>query len=137
AATGRMLGVVSDVRTGLPGGADESGGGDAAVAICFGDDDPIAVPIGAGAAVAEFTDRWRVPGASASKRWEERFGEQAYLPLAEEAVAAPLKAANLAPSDLDHVVVAGSHARAVRAVPRACGLDPATVADDLTSEVGN
>lgn len=137
AGSSTMLGVVSDIRTGQPGGADEANGGDAAVAICFGDVDPIAVPIGGAAAVAEFTDRWRIPGEAASKQWEERFGEHAYLPLVEEAVAAALKGADLEPSDLDHVIVTGLHARAVKAAPRACGLDPSTLADDLTSEVGN
>lgn len=141
AATSTMLGVVSDIRTGLPGGADETNGGDAAVAMCFGRGSdthaPIAHDVGGAAAVAEFTDRWRTPGEVASRQWEERFGEQAYLPLAEEAVAAALKGAELEPSDLDHVIVSGLHARAVRAVPRTCGLDPSTVADDLTGEVGN
>lgn len=141
AGTTTMMGVLSDIRTGLPGGADEANGGDAAVAMCFGtargDREPIALEIGGAAAVAEFTDRWRTPGDPASKQWEERFGEQAYLPLAEEAVAAALKGAELEPDDLDHVIVTGLHARAVRGVPRACGLDPASVADDLTAEIGN
>lgn len=142
AGTSTMLGVVSDVRTGLPGGADEAAGGDASVAMCFGKSsgdghEPIAVEIGGAAAVAEFTDRWRTPGESVSRQWEERFGEQAYLPLAEEAVAAALKGADLEPSDLDHVIVTGLHARAVRSAPRACGLDPSTVVDDLTAEIGN
>lgn len=146
AGTSTMLGVVSDIRTGLPGGTDEANGGDAAVAMCFGRErggqSPIAVEIGGAAAVAEFTDRWRTPGDGASKQWEERFGEQAYLPLAEEAVAAALKGAGLngaglEPSDLDHVIVSGLHARAARGVPKACGLDPNTVVDDLTGEVGN
>ena len=137
AGWGTMMGVLSDIRTGQPGGADESNGGDAAVAICFGDTDPIAVTIGGGTALREFTDRWRVPGEDFSRQWEERFGEHAYLPLAEEVVAAALKGAGLDPSELDHVVVAGLHGRAVKAVPRVCGLDPATVADDLTDTVGN
>ena len=36
-------------------------------------------------------------GSSASKVWEERFGEQAYLPLADAAFAAALKEAELTP----------------------------------------
>jgi hydroxymethylglutaryl-CoA synthase len=133
----QMMGVLSDIRTGLPGGADESAGGDAAVSICFGDTDPIAVPIGANGATGEFTDRWREPGAGFSRQWEERFGEHAYLPLAEDAVAGALKQAGLEPADLDHVIVTGLHGRAVKAIPRLCGFDPANVADDLTDQVGN
>jgi hydroxymethylglutaryl-CoA synthase len=137
AGSGSQMAVLSDLRTGLPGGADESNGGDAAVALCFGDVEPIAVTIGGGTAVREFTDRWRRPGDVSSKQWEERFGEHAYLPLAEEAVAAALKGAGLAPGEVRHLVVAGLHGRAVKAVPRACGLDPATLAPDLTDVVGN
>ena len=35
---------------------------------------------------SEFLDRWRLPGEPSSTSWEERFGEHAYVPLAEEAV---------------------------------------------------
>jgi hydroxymethylglutaryl-CoA synthase len=137
AASGRSLLVLSDIRTGQPGGADEANGGDAAVALCFGDGDPIAVSVGRASATAEFTDRWRTPGAAASRQWEERFGEHAYLPLVDEAVAAALKGADLDPGDLHHVIVTGLHARAVRSAPRVCGFDPATVVDDLTGQIGN
>src|SRR6185436_18614999 len=64
------LAVLSDIRTGLPGGSDERDGGDAAVAFLFaaGDaDHPVlAEPVGAAAATAEFLERWRVPGDPAS-----------------------------------------------------------------------
>ena len=36
------LAVLSDIRSGLPGGADETDGGDAAVALLFGDGDVLA-----------------------------------------------------------------------------------------------
>ena len=38
-----------------------------------------------GAASDEFLDRWRVPGEADSHVWEERFGEELYVPLAREA----------------------------------------------------
>ena len=91
------LAVISDIRTGLPGGADERDGGDAAVAYLFagGDaDHPVlAESIGAGAATAEFLERWRLPGDPASRQWEERFGEHVYVPLAEVAITEALKQA--------------------------------------------
>ena len=88
------LAVLSDVRTGLPGGADERDGGDAAAAFVFG----------------RRTRRWRRsrrghrhrgvprPVAPARERrrprvWEERFGEHAYLPLADAAFTDALKQA--------------------------------------------
>ena len=130
--------VLSDIRTGLPGGADEAGGGDGAVAFLFDPVlDPILEDVGWGAATAEFLDRWRVPGEVASRVWEERFGEHAYVPLAEEAVAVALKQAGLAPDAVDHLVVTGMHARAVRTVTRSLGVAPEAVADDLTVAIGN
>ena len=100
------LAVLSDQRTGLPGGADESAGGDGAVALLFGDGPGVlAESIGGATASGEFLDRWRQPGDGASQQWEERFGEFAYAPLVEEAVTAALKSAQLAAEDVDHAIV--------------------------------
>jgi hydroxymethylglutaryl-CoA synthase len=132
-----MMAVAADLRTGRPGSAEEAAGGDAAVAFSFGDQDPIALRVGGACSVAEFTDRWRSPTDAYSKVWEDRFGEHAYLPLAAEAVTAALKDSGLQISELDHVIVTGLHARAVKAVPRACGFDATKVADDLTAVIGN
>src|SRR5512145_1198412 len=89
-ARGPALAVLSDIRTGLPGGGDERDGGDGAAAFLFADDAPdarvVAEPLGAASATAEFLDRWRLPGEPASRQWEERFGEHAYLPLGEAAL---------------------------------------------------
>ena len=109
----RGLAVLSDTRSGLPGGGDESSGGDGAVALLFGDDEVLAEPIAHASATAEFTDRWRVPGEANSKVWEERFAEFAYVPLADEAITAALKSSNLVAADIDHLIVTGLQARAV------------------------
>ncbi len=131
------LAVLSDVRTGRPGSADEAAGGDGAVTLAFGDDDVIAEVVGAASVTAEFTDRWRAPGEPSSQLWEERFGEHVYVPLAEQAVTAALKEHRHRRRRLDHVIVTGSHARAVKAAARAIGARPEALADDLADEVGN
>jgi hydroxymethylglutaryl-CoA synthase len=128
--------VLSDVRTGLPGGGDERDGGDAAAAFVFADGVPtLAEVIGQAATTDEFLDRWRLPGEPASRVWEERFGEHAYVPLAEAAFTDALKQAGLTSDDVDVLVVAGTHARAMRAFAGAAGV--ARVADNLASTVGN
>jgi len=130
------LAVVADVRTGLPGGADERDGGDAAAAFVFGGDGPVLADVLAQAsATQEFLDRWRLPGAPASRVWEERFGEHAYGPLADAAFAAALKQADLTPADVDVLIVAGTHGRAVKSFAGGAGV--AKVADDLTTAIGN
>jgi hydroxymethylglutaryl-CoA synthase len=132
AATGGMA-VLSDIRTGRPGSADEAAGGDGAVAFAFGTGERVLAEIVAQASVsAEFLDRWRVPGEPYSRVWEERFGTQAYLPLITDAVTRALKSAQLeAPT---HVIVSSPQARAARA---ALGAFPkAARADGLEQEVG-
>ena len=51
--------------------------------------------LGWGAATLEFLDRWRLPGEPAAHVWEERFGEHAYVPLAQAAFADACKAADV------------------------------------------
>jgi 3-hydroxy-3-methylglutaryl CoA synthase/uncharacterized OB-fold protein len=132
--------VLSDLRTGLPGSADERDGGDGAAAFLCGDDSTaplLAEHIGSASATAEFLDRWRAPGAPTSRVWEERFGEHAYLPLAEQALTELLKGAGLTPDALDHLVVTGTHTRAVRRAAAAAGARPEAAVDDLAAVVGN
>ncbi|HVF74470.1 MAG TPA: OB-fold domain-containing protein [Acidimicrobiales bacterium] len=131
------LAVLSDIRTGLPGGNDEAGGGDAAAALLFGDEGVIADVVATSSATAEFLDRWRTPGESWSSVWEERFGETAYLPLVEAAVTDALKEAGLAVGDIDRLVVAGLHERAARGVARVVGVPKERASDELGAVLGN
>ena len=134
----RWLAILSDRRGGLPGGADESGGGDGAAAFLFGTGDSVvARPLGRGFGTAEFLERWRVPGADHARVWEERFGEHVYVPLGEQSFGAALKDAGLTPSDVDHLIVTGVHARAARRLRTSLGVRPDAVVDDLTGVVGN
>jgi 3-hydroxy-3-methylglutaryl CoA synthase/uncharacterized OB-fold protein len=134
---GNALAVCSDVRVGLPGSSDERDCGDAAAAVLFGEGPGIAELVASASATAEFLDRWRVPGDVASKVWEERFAEHGYVPLAQEAVAAALKQADLSMDDLDTLIVTGLASRAVRTVLLGSGVGPDKMADDLSATVGN
>ena len=134
------MAVLADIRTGLPGGADERDGGDGAAAFVFSGDAgmPVLAEItGQGSATAEFLDRWRVPGSAASRVWEERFGEQVYGPLAEAAMADALKQAGLTPGQVDHLIVAGLPARAVSRTVRAAGVPTEAIADNRVATIGN
>jgi 3-hydroxy-3-methylglutaryl CoA synthase len=93
----------------------------------------LAEPIAAASVTAEFLERWRMPGDPASRQWEERFGEHAYGPLAEAAVASALKQAGLTGSELASVIVAGSHGRANKRAAAVAGAKPTAVGDDLTA----
>jgi len=136
-ARGPALAVLSDVRSGLPGGGDERDGGDAAAAFLFGEGDLLAEPIGHASLTAEFLDRWRVPGESYSRQWEERFGEFAYVPLGEGALVEALKHAGITAPEVDHLIVAGPHGRSNKRVAASAGVRKESLVDDRTSVVGN
>jgi 3-hydroxy-3-methylglutaryl CoA synthase/uncharacterized OB-fold protein len=127
------LAVLSDIRLGRPGSADEAGGGDGAAAFLFGSGDGVIAELaGRASATAEFLDRWRAPGDIASSTWEERFGLGLYLPLVEDVARRALSAAGI--ERPDHVVIASPHARAARTAAKA--FDGAAVGD-LEPSTGN
>jgi hydroxymethylglutaryl-CoA synthase len=132
------LAVLADIRTGLPGSGDESGGGDAGVAFLCGEGDRvIAEYVGGASVTAEFLERWRTPGASSSGVWEERFGEHVYVPLAREAFSRGLKQTDTTTEHIDHLIVTGVHPRAARAVIASSGVRQEAVAGDHADTFGN
>ncbi len=127
------LAVLSDVRTGLPGSADEARGGDAAVAIQFGRGrDVIAEWLYHESLTVDFLDRWRVPGARNSKTWEERFTVQEYLPITKEVVSRVLQRASL--DKPDHVAVLSPDPRTTREMRN--WFDHECLSEDLTDKIG-
>lgn len=137
---GTTLAVTSGIRTGLPTGADESGGGDGAVALLVADESVgpvLAEYLGGTSVSAEFLDRWRQPGDAQTKFWAERYTEGEYLGLADEAWNGALKSTELAPDAIDKVIVTGVHPRAARSLGRRLGVDKDVLVDDLSRTVGN
>jgi len=131
------LAVVADLRTGLPSGPDEAQGGDGAVAFVFASAGGVTEQLGHASATDEFLDRWRVPGESASRQWEDRFGEEAYLPLAHSAFDRALENAGVAAADIDHLIVTGLQARAVAGLKKSLGVPADRVAPDHAGLIGN
>ena len=115
AAAGTGVALLSDVRVGLPGSADERGGADGAAALVFGDDsDAIAELVATVSLTAEVLDRWRSPTRTTAELWEERFGFEEYAPLIRRAATAVLERAGL--PEADHVrVVSPNYAVVKRA----------------------
>jgi hydroxymethylglutaryl-CoA synthase len=136
------IALLSDVRGGVPALLLVGSSGQPAAAFVLDHDRPeapvIAEVVASASATTEVLDRWRLPGDAASRTWEERFGEQAYVPLAEQVVTDLVKAAGIALDELDHVVVTGAHTRAVRVVAGRLGAAlPGALGDDLAGVVGN
>lgn len=134
------LAIVADQRSGLPGGTAESEGGDAAAAFVFGpsgDRAAIAHVISQASVTEEFLDRWRSPGAKASKEWEERFAVEIYPALAKNAFAEALDRAGLKARDIDHFTVGGAHARAAKTVAKRLSIEERAVSKRHEGSIGN
>ncbi|KAA0232991.1 MAG: hypothetical protein JJLCMIEE_03137 [Acidimicrobiales bacterium] len=132
--------VLSDVRSGRAGGADESGSGDAAAAFVCGEGTEVAPVLAElicwASATDEFLDRWREPGTDHSEGWEERFAEHAYAPLGEQAFTDALKEAGVGLDAVDRLMVTGPQPRAVRQFLKRSGAKPEAIVDDLSATVG-
>jgi hydroxymethylglutaryl-CoA synthase len=140
AQPGGALAVAADVRTGFAGGPDEAYFGDGASALVLGDEaeGDVVAQIGPWVSkTAEFVDRWRRPAEERSRLWEERFGEVRYSELAADALGELLASAGLAPNEVHHLIVTGTHGRACRAAVLRSGVDADRVVDDLSGSVGN
>jgi hydroxymethylglutaryl-CoA synthase len=141
---GAALAVASDLRSGLPGGPDEAFFGDGAGAILVGDDhngatsdEKVVAEVLAWTSVSEeFLDRWRAPGDVRSKVWEERFGEERYTTAGQQALEDARAAAGVEVSEIDRLLVTGTHARAVKAVAGRSGAKVDPFVDELASRAG-
>ena len=129
--------VLSDVRTGLPGGVDEAAGGDGAVAFVTAGAGPLVAELVAAAGTTEeLLDRWRLPGEPTARQWEERFGEAILVEPAQAALTDALKQAGIQPSEIAAAAVSGTSPRAAKKVAGALAGAGATVIDDLSGTVG-
>lgn len=130
--------IHADARDGLPTSGDEAAGGDGAAAVLIGsetDGTLLAEYIGGAAVSTEFVDRWRTPGETRSKLWEDRFGEINYVDSGVAAWKDALAATGLSTDQIATVAITGLHAKAVKTLGGR--LKVATVADDFGDVIGN
>jgi 3-hydroxy-3-methylglutaryl CoA synthase/uncharacterized OB-fold protein len=137
---GNVVVIGADSRDGLPTGPDEAFVGDGAAALVVGSDNPdspvLAEFVGAASVTDEIVDRWRTPGDSRSRVWEERFGEARYISLGLEAWSSALASADLTPADLSRACISGMHRRAVQSLSGKLGLKEGVLAPDFVDSIG-
>lgn len=134
---GSTLVVLSDMRSGRPGGTDESAGGDGAVAFVVGDSAPaLAELLAISSTTEEVLDRWRLPEEAFSRSWEERFGESALVAPALRTYAAALVQSEIPETGVNRIAVSGSSTRAARRVAAKLLTGGAAAVDDLSATSG-
>lgn len=105
------LAVLSDLRYGLPGSADDLGGGDAAVAVVFGGD-PLAELVASASISEEVMERWRPEGVVGPATWDARWGGEIYAGLVTDVIALLREQSGLLLDEVDHLVVTSPSPRA-------------------------
>ncbi|MEM7541616.1 MAG: OB-fold domain-containing protein [Pseudomonadota bacterium] len=134
---GNTLLIGSDCRDAKPGSTQEMSYGHGAAALLVGEGDPCAVFLGAASVHDDLVDQYRSADDDFDYALEERWArDEGYSKIVPRAVAAALERANLAASDIDHIVLHGSTG-AARAVAKATGLDAKKFADSLAGSVGD
>ncbi len=140
AGSGPILTVAADSRDGLPTGADEASAGDGAAAVLVGDDSDgpvLAEHLGGASRTLEITERWRTPGGSRSRTWEDRLGANVLGPAAEDAWRSALANSGLDGTGVDHLAVTGLNSRAVASALKVIGAEAGSLVESLTDSVGN
>ncbi|TVR25822.1 MAG: hydroxymethylglutaryl-CoA synthase family protein [Ilumatobacter sp.] len=132
--------AAADVRTGLPGSADEANGGDAAATVVIADATPegpelLAEIVATGSVTSEFLDRWRTPGERRTKVWDDKFTEVQYRPLVATAWRRALDEASVSPDEVALVAVAAPTGRVAARLGGVLG--GVQVIDSLESSVGS
>jgi 3-hydroxy-3-methylglutaryl CoA synthase len=136
--TGTIVVAAGDIRTGLAGSVEESGGGDAGAAVIIGestsDTAVLAEIIGSASVTREFVDRWRTPGDVRTKVWDDRFAEVTYAPLGLAAWHEALSCAGLDAGQVAAAAIAAPTPRIATTVGARLGGVP--LVDDLGATVG-
>lgn len=129
--------AASDVMVGAPGGARETGSGDAAAAFVVGPGDGAAKLVGRASSTVEVLDSWRTPSMQFAQQWEERFGAEVFVPLFTETIGRALSDAGLEPGDISAAVLDATNARVLRPLAKTTGLsEDSFVGADFAAEVG-
>lgn len=137
-SSGSVLVAAADIRGGLAGSAEEASGGDAGAAVMVGDEDHgpvLAEIVGTASVTDEFVDRWRAPGESRTRTWDDKFAETTYLRLGQQAWMSALTAVGADPGDVSAVAVSAPTARIGASLGAKLGV--AKVINDLSATVGN
>jgi 3-hydroxy-3-methylglutaryl CoA synthase len=135
----KVLVLVADCRVPAPNSAFEPLFGDGAAAFLIGQDGLAAEIEGSYYLTSEFIDIWRLEYDMLPRTWEERFTiDEGYEPHMKKAVAALLKAHNIAANDFTKAAFYAPNARAHEAMTRTLRLDAKTqVQNPLFDNVGN
>jgi len=112
--------------------------GDGAAALAIGSNGVIAELVASFSTAVDFVDHYRGDGQDFDYGWEERWvRDEGYMKIARGAVETLLNDAGVKAGDISHFVLPSLMARVPAMLAGKLGIEPAAVADNLLTSVGN
>ena len=140
-AAGRLdapLLVAGEKRKTRAASAQELAYGDAAAAFVVGRDKVVAELVGSHTVTFDFVDHFRGEGEDFDYAWEERWiRDEGYSKIVPAVVKEVLDKTGVAPGDIAHFILPCPFAKLDQSIARQCGIEAASVRDNLSSRVGD
>ena len=132
-----ILCVAADKRKSRAGSESELSNGDAAAGLLVGHGELIARFIGCHSVTVDFVDHFRSTDSEFDYGWESRWvRDEGYNKILAESVQAGLKILQLAPAQVDHLIVAVAASGVPEAIARKAGIRPEVICNTLNATVG-
>ncbi len=129
--------AAAERRRSKAGSAQELGNGDAAAAIVFGTERPVARVLATHSITRDFVDHFRANGEPHDYGWEERWvREEGYMKLVPEAARGVLKKAGLAAADVTTLLLPSPLGRIEAPLAKKLGVAESAVTDGLSGNLG-
>lgn len=136
--SGASLLAAADRRRAKSASAMEMLSGDAGAAFVLGEGEPIAEIIGANSIYADLVDHYRTAESETDYVLEERwYRDEGVSKLATKAARPVFEKANLAGSDIKHLIAPFPNPQLARAVAKQLEIAPAAIADSLFENCGH
>ena len=138
--SGQVLVLAADNRRTRAGSAQEMEYGDAAAALLIGSGSAsvIAEYLGGSTLSVDFVDHFRGTGEDLDYHWEERWvRDEGIGKLVPQVIAATLKQAGVAASEVDHFIFPSTFAKMDAQLAKACGIRTEAVVPNLADSVGD
>ena len=132
-----ILCVAADKRIARAGSEGELSNGDAAAGLLIGTGEPIARFLGCQSVTLDFVDHFRASHADFDYGWESRWvRDEGYNKILVAALTSGLKALELSPASVDHLIVAVPARGVAEAIAKRTELRSDAVRDTLDATVG-
>jgi 3-hydroxy-3-methylglutaryl CoA synthase len=133
----QQLLIASEHRRSKAGSRQEMLWGDAAAAVCVGNENVIAEFLGSTSIASDFVDHYRSENASFDYDWEERWiRDEGYMKSVPSAVGALLQQTGIKAADIAHFILPSEQGRTPEAVAKQLGIAATAIVDNLIADCG-